>query len=129
MQKRACIGYYIRMIAYYPALFQRSGEKRGAMNIPAFDPGLSALQASAFALNSSAHNLANLDTPGFEARRVTFEEAAPSGVVARESATKQPVDIATEMIQQLKVRRLSEAAVASLKAGEELLGERLDRRG
>ena len=99
------------------------------MNIPAFDPGLSALQASALALNSSAHNLANLDTPGFEARRVTFEEAAPSGVVARESATKQPVDIATEMIQQLKVRRLSEAAVASLKAGEELLGERLDRRG
>jgi hypothetical protein len=49
--------------------------------------------------------------------------------VARESSTNQPVDIATEMIQQLKVRRLSEAAVASLKAGEEFLGERIDRRG
>lgn len=116
------------MIAYYPALITGAGEKRGTVHIPAFDPGLSALQASATALNRSAYNLANLTTPGFEAQRVTFEENAPSGVVARESATDKPVDIAEEMIQQLKVRRLSEAAVASIKAGEDLLGERLDRR-
>jgi len=128
MQKRACIGYYIRMIAYYPALILRAGEKRGAVNIPAFDPGLSALQASASALNTSAHNLANLTTPDFEAKRVVFEEAKP-GVVAREAPTEQPVDMAAEMIQQLNVRRLSEAAIASLRAGEELLGERLDRQG
>ncbi|MGE3724912.1 MAG: hypothetical protein AB7I41_05130 [Candidatus Sericytochromatia bacterium] len=98
------------------------------MNIPAFDPGLSALQASASALNTSAHNLANLTTSDFEAKRVVFEEAK-SGVVAREAPTEQPVDMAAEMIQQLKVRRLSEAAIASLRAGEELLGERLDRQG
>lgn len=98
------------------------------MNISAFASGLSALQASSLALNSSAHNLANLNTADYKARRVVFEEASPRGVLAREADTPAPVDIAAEMVQQLKVRRLSDAAIASLKAGEALLGERLDRR-
>jgi flagellar hook protein FlgE len=94
----------------------------------AFTSGLSALQASATALNSSAHNLANLQTPDYKAQRVTFREASPSGVVAQQEQTQEPTDLGQETLNQLKVRRLSQAAVASLKAGEELLGIRLDRR-
>ncbi|PIQ23899.1 hypothetical protein COW36_11515 [bacterium (Candidatus Blackallbacteria) CG17_big_fil_post_rev_8_21_14_2_50_48_46] len=93
-----------------------------------FSASISAVQAASQALNTSAQNLANLNTPEFQARRTVFREQAPTGVQAEEQSTGEATEITEESTTQLNVKRLSEAAIRSLKTGDEMLGEVINLR-
>jgi flagellar hook protein FlgE len=90
-------------------------------------------------LDQSANNVANLETDGFEAQRVTAESQAGGGVVARTSPTYSPhatllkddgsitlasnTDLADERVTQLSSLRSFQANVATLRTSDEMLGE------
>ncbi|MBA5689172.1 flagellar basal body protein [Rugamonas apoptosis] len=49
------------------------------MSIAALSAGLSGLNTSQRALDSTAHNVANASTQGFKPQQVQFQEASPAG--------------------------------------------------
>lgn len=49
------------------------------MSIAALNAGQSGLNASLRALDTSAHNIANASTQGFQPRQAQFQEASPAG--------------------------------------------------
>jgi flagellar hook protein FlgE len=96
--------------------------------------GLSGLKAAAKVLNNSAHNVANINTPGFEPGRTLLEDAQPGvkarvetgGVAADNSAAFSSVDLAQETVTQIGASAMYSANLASIKTEDELIGTLLD---
>jgi len=90
----------------------------------------SGLQAAQLRLDSSAHNVANLDTPGF--RRQTVElQTAPDlgGVQARIGQAQQPgVPLEGEAVEQMAATYAFKASVLVLRTADEMAGALLDVR-
>ncbi len=96
--------------------------------------GLSGLQAAAKVQNNSAHNVANINTPGFEPGRTTLEEAREGvrasvetgGVAATSDRDYSSVGIGEEMVAQITASTMYRANLASIKTEDEILGTLLD---
>ncbi len=98
--------------------------------------GLAAAQAQ---LNVAAQNVANLDTPGYQARRADLVELSGGGVAVK-GVSKDPtpgatqpdggqgsnVDLAHEMINLTRAKLLYTANAAVLKIGQKTTGTLLD---
>ena len=101
----------------------------------------SGMRASTLRLQSSAHNVANLNTDGFDPLRVVQQDRANGGVSATVETvnTQNPTiqrgsdivetsgtDLGEEMVEQLVAQRSHEANIATLRTADEILGALLD---
>jgi len=97
---------------------------------------LSGLQANQLAFDATADNLANLDTPGYQALRVNQNAAPDGGVSTSLSADPTPVlatsadgdtiqlsnvDPVTEAVNSIAARAGYTANLKSIEAGNEML--------
>jgi len=95
---------------------------------------LSGLLHQSRRLGVSAHNVANVDTPGFRASRAVASENANGGVTTQvlptndspalllsdgEQSTGSNTDLATEVVTQISARAAYGANLAALKAAQE----------
>jgi flagellar hook protein FlgE len=107
------------------------------MNV--FNIALSGMQAAQAQLNTTANNLANLDTPGYQAQQADFVDistggAAQSGTTT--SKTRGPnlpdgqeganVDPATELVNLTRAKLLYSANAAVIRVGQQMTGSLLD---
>ncbi len=113
------------------------------------DASLSAVQSHFTRLNSSAKNIANLNTDGYKGERVTIEEG-PTGVTTTNISTEtnpgptrmelnqagdlvevemSNVDLATEIVKSMESSLAIKANLNVAKTADELLGEVIDTLG
>lgn len=96
----------------------------------AFAIASSGLQAAQLRLDSSAHNVANLDTPGFR-RQAVQQQTAPDlgGVQAHTSRLPQPgAALEQEAVDQMAASYAFKANVLVLRTAREMTGALLDVR-
>jgi len=88
---------------------------------------LSGMNAASTSLASSAHNIANAQTPGFR-RQLTAQAAVPEGGVSvtLTQAAEPGEALAEDVVQQIVARQAFEANVLSLKTQDRMLGSLLD---
>ena len=117
--------------------------------ISGISAGLSALNAIQTRTNSTANNIANVNTDGFKATKVTLVEGAvqggvgtntervktPGPIVYEQSSTgdnlieKSNVDLTEEMPTMLIDRRAYQANIKMIQAQDDMLGSLLDIKG
>ncbi|MBS0292916.1 MAG: flagellar basal body rod protein [Proteobacteria bacterium] len=90
----------------------------------------SGLQAAQLRLSGSAHNVANLNTPGFTSQQVQQQAMpAPGGVQAQSVQAARPgVALEAEAVQQMAASYAFKANVLVLRVADEALGALLDER-
>ena len=105
----------------------------------------SALQAFTQQMNTSANNLANVETDGFKSSRTYNVEGCPQGVDTVTIQSRQPgpkvedttkndgsvkelsnTDIAEEMVQQIQAQNGFEANIAPIRTMDQMKGTLLD---
>ena len=98
----------------------------GGMSL--FGTSLSGLKAAQIGLNVTANNIANLNTPGFQADRVDLTSAPnDAGVeVAGVQSTDLPVDPTTEMQKLMQDRLLYGANAMVVRAADQMYGSLLN---
>ena len=89
---------------------------------------VSGLQVESARLSVSAHNTANLNTPGFKADQVYPVALADGGVRVDVSSTGAPTDLVAEVVQQITALVGYRANAAVLRTADEMLGTLLDTR-
>ncbi len=88
---------------------------------------LSGMRAGQTALDASAHNIANLATPGFRRELVTNSAMAGGGVTASLSqATQTGNAIETDFVGQLVAKNQFLANLAVFKTHDQMMGALLD---
>ena len=85
----------------------------------------SALQAFTTSQQTTAHNVANLNTDNFTASRATFQENGSGGVSATVSGTRDTVDISREAVNLLSNTAGFKANLNVLKAADDMTKELL----
>lgn len=87
--------------------------------------GMNAAQAS---LNSSAHNVANLNTPNFRREEVLQSPQAGGGVnVSRQQSSVQGPALEADVVTQLQAKNAFLANFAIFKASNQMAGALLDK--
>ncbi len=94
---------------------------------PISSTGLSGLNAASLQLQSSAHNIANTQTPGFR-RQLVQQSAEPAGGVRASVATSAvPGEaLAEDIVNQLQASALYSANLQTLRVERDMLGSLLD---
>lgn len=88
--------------------------------------GLSGVQAASTRLNTSAHNVANSETPDFH-RQVVHQSQETAGVVTSVGKAEEVgVDLATELVEQQAASYAYKANLRSIRTQEEMMGSLLD---
>lgn len=93
----------------------------------------SGMQAAQLRLASSAHNVANLQTPGFQRQQVQQQALPPqAGVQAQAQAQVQPgsegTELNTEAVEQISASYAFKANVLMLRSADAMIGSLLDVR-
>lgn len=89
--------------------------------------GNSGLQAAQLRLDASAHNVANLSTPGFRRQVVEQTENPGGGVQASvQRATQEGSALEQEAVEQIAATYAFKANVQVLKTNDRMLGSLLD---
>lgn len=88
---------------------------------------LSGMNAASTTLATSAHNIANAQTPGFR-RQLATQTAQPEGgvSVSLTQAAEPGESLAEDVVQQIAARYSFEANVLTLKTQDRMLGSLLD---
>lgn len=89
----------------------------------------SALQAFAASQQVTANNVANLNSDGFKASRVTFQENAGGGVSASAAGTRDIVDISREATNLLTSMQGYKANLKVLKTADDMTRQLLSIKG
>ena len=88
---------------------------------------LSGMNAAQTALDASAHNIANLSTPGFRRQQVLQSSASDGGVSADRITAPHPgVDLESDVVAQLQAKNGFLANLAVFRASDKMLGALLD---
>ena len=91
--------------------------------------GSSGLQAAQLRLDASAHNVANMNTPGFRRTVVAQEEAADSAGVratVQRAADEKSVALEQEAVEQIAATYAFKANLKTLQAENQMMGSLLD---
>ena len=100
----------------------------------------SGLRAESRRLEQSAHNVANVNTDGYEAARVESRSEAHGGVStavytrqglpapAATTPGSSTTDLAEETVTQMSSQRAFQANIAVLRTADAMLGELVDRK-
>jgi flagellar basal body rod protein FlgC len=92
--------------------------------------GLSGMKAAQLSVGASAHNIANLSTPGFRRDQVSRTSTVLGGVnVAMGSAAMPGPALETDMVGQLAAANQFLASLAVFRTQHEVLGSLLDIEG
>jgi len=92
-----------------------------------FSTALSGMNAAWTRLGVSAHNVANLPTPGFRPQQAALSTRAGGGVdVAITRAPEPGVSLPEAIVEQMSARHAFAANLSVFKAGDSLLGTLLD---
>lgn len=87
---------------------------------------LSGMNAAQVALNASAHNIANLSTPGFRRQQVVQTPQPEGGVVANtKTAAVEGAGIERDVVAQLQAKNAFLANLAVFKASDQMAGSLL----
>jgi flagellar hook-associated protein FlgK len=88
---------------------------------------LSGMNAASLGLASAAHNVANLQTPGFR-RQLTVQEALPEGGVAVDVTQARVAGdaLAEDVVQQMSAAYSFKANLMTLRTHDRMLGSLLD---
>lgn len=90
----------------------------------------SGMQAAQAALSVSAHNIANLATPGFRRQQAGADSLPTGGVAATLRQASQPGNaVDADMVDQLIARNNFLANLAVFKTSDQLMGSLLDAHG
>jgi flagellar hook protein FlgE len=103
------------------------------MSLSALGSGLSGMQAFQTALNSSANNVANMDTNGFQPQTVDFQSGTNGGVNVALSAPSAPqsavaanapsgTDYATEAVNSMQYKFGFDMSAQVVKTADQTLG-------
>lgn len=89
---------------------------------------LSGMNAARAVLNSSAHNIANLNTPGFHRQEVHQNAQADGGVEAALTTTGiEGPSLEADVVAQLQAKNAFLANLAVFKASDKMAGALLDK--
>ncbi len=102
--------------------------------IDGFNSAVSGLNTASIRNNVSAHDVANINTKGFEERNIEQVELPKFGGTRVASITKTPnpshefsnTDLTTETIEGIKAGYDFKANAKTLKAHDEMLGDLMD---
>lgn len=113
--------------------------------IAGINSAISALSAFEKKLNSTAHNIANVNTDGYKRTRVIIEDNGSQGVSADVQKVNTPgprvyepgngttslveksnVDLSTEMVNLIVARRSYQANIKTFQTSDEILGSLMD---
>lgn len=86
----------------------------------------SAMLAHADFLASSAHNLANINTDVFDAKRTTLDNSIQGSVKAVSASTNENTKLDQEMTDQIFIENGFDAQVRSIQTKDEMIGSLLD---
>ena len=87
----------------------------------------SGMSAAMLRLSSSAHNIANDQTPGFRRQLVTQEAQAGGGVVSQVAqADTAGVNLAEDLVQQMAAAYSFKANLLTIQTDYQMLGSLLD---
>ena len=99
----------------------------------------SGLNAASAQLNATANNIANLDTPKYQAQRVDLVELSTGGVavggITRDTTPRTPgldgqsgsnVDLAHEAVDLIREKALYSANAAVIRTADQMYGSLLD---
>lgn len=88
---------------------------------------LSGMQAAQASLNTSAHNVANVATPGFHRHQTVPSEQAGGGVQTHMTRSSVPGEsLATDVVAQLQAKNAFLANLRVFKTGAEMADTLLD---
>ena len=90
---------------------------------------MSGLQAARVRMQNAAHNVANLNTPGFTASRVS-QQASPNGGVQASCYVPNkpnPTDLTSEVLEQKFALRAYQANLAVMRSAHEMDEALLDQ--
>lgn len=76
-------------------------------------------------MNSSANNVANLNTQDYSATRTTMSNSG-NAVVANSSKTGNPTDLAKEVTDQIIIEKSVDVNAQAIKAQDKMIGSLLD---
>lgn len=89
---------------------------------------LSGMNAAQVTLNASAHNIANLNTPGFRRQEVVQSAQAGGGVsTTLTTANVEGASLEADVVAQLQSKNTFLASLAVFKASNKLAGTLLDQ--
>jgi flagellar hook protein FlgE len=89
---------------------------------------LSGMNAAQTTLNSSAHNVANLNTTGFRRQEVVQSEQAGGGVATvMMKSSAEGAALETDVVAQLQAKNAFLANLRVFKTGNEMAGALLDK--
>ena len=89
---------------------------------------LSGMNAAQATLNASAHNIANLNTPGFRRQEVVQSAQAGGGVsTALTAAEVEGAALEADVVAQLQAKNAFLASLAVFKTSNKLAGALLDQ--
>jgi len=92
-------------------------------------PSVSAMQASSLRLDISAHDVANINTPGFSQSRPVQSSLKPGTQISAIQKIAPPspefsaTDLAEERVEQIKSEKDFAANAAVIKTQDKMLGE------
>jgi len=93
-------------------------------------PSVSAMQASSLRMDISAHDVANINTPGFSQSRPVQTSLKPSGShisaiqkIEPASPELSATELAEESVEQIKSEKDFAANAAVIKTQDKMLGE------
>ncbi len=87
------------------------------------------MQAAQLRLASSAHNVANLQTPGFQRQQVQQQALPPqAGVQAQVRPGSEGTELNTEAVEQISASYAFKANVLMLRSADAMIGSLLDVR-
>jgi flagellar hook protein FlgE len=105
------------------------------MSISALATGLSGLKANQQALDVEGHNVANLSTENFEAKRARFQESHPAGSGVRLSseglnlaAAEGATDLAKSLTNSMMYKAGVDLSAKLIQAADERMGTLIDIR-
>ena len=93
---------------------------------------VSSIQAHQSALNTSANNVANVNTDGFIPNSTTINEGASGSITTSTSqatdngSVKSQTDLSKELTDEIVLSRGVEANVSSIKTQDQMVGSLLD---
>ena len=91
---------------------------------------LSGMRAAQTSLDASAHNVANLNTPGFRRQEVVQTEEKEGGVstTITQSRVEGPA-LETDLVAQLQAKNAFLANLSVFKTSNQMAGALLDKKG
>lgn len=105
------------------------------MSISALGAGLSGMYANQQAMDVEANNVANMNTPNFQAQKATFREADPAGSGVTLSiegrglaAVEGGTDLAGSMTNSMMYKAGFELSAQIVKMADERIGTLIDIR-